>query len=220
MTSTRANAGASVSGRLLSYYFSLQSPWSYIGHGLLTQIVARHGLRLVYRPMPLSQVFPNSGGLPLPKRHPLRQRYRRLELQRWRDARGLSFHLDPAFWPFDASLADRMIIALADLGQDVEAVLPRAYAAVWEDEQNLADPAVLAGLLAAAGLAPEPVLAAARDTERERLYAENAEAALAAGVFGAPSYVLDGEVFWGQDRLELLDAALTSGRRPYSAEVR
>jgi 2-hydroxychromene-2-carboxylate isomerase len=95
--------------RALHVYFSLQSPWAYIGHATLQGLAAKHDLDIHYRPVALSQVFPESGGLPLARRHPLRQRYRIVELQRWREKRGMSFHLHPQFWPFDPAPGDRII---------------------------------------------------------------------------------------------------------------
>ena len=205
--------------RRVDYYYSLVSPWSCLGHRDFIAVARKHGVDVRYRPVALSKVFPQSGGLPLAKRHALRQAYRLVELQRWRERRGIPLHLHPKFWPFDPGLADRIVIALAEQGQDIEAFLPRAFAGVFVEERDLADEAVLAGLLAEAGIAPGPVLDAAKSDACEALYAANAAAALEAGVFGAPSYVLDGEIFWGQDRIESLDMALTSARQPYRADV-
>ncbi len=122
------------------------------------------------------------------KRHPVRQRYRMVELQRWRDKRGLNFHLQPANWPFNARLADGVAIAAIEAGRDPDPFLRRAFAAVWEDQLNLADPAILVKMADDSGL-PSPV------------------------------YVLGGEVFWGQDRIELLADALKSGRAPYRSHA-
>jgi 2-hydroxychromene-2-carboxylate isomerase len=94
-----------------------------------------------------------------------------------------------------------------------------AMTGVWEEERNLADPLVIAELAEAAGLDSTSLLQAAQGTMTEALYALNLENAVAADVFGSPAYVLDGEVFWGQDRLELLDDALASGRPPYRPTV-
>ncbi len=140
--------------RQVDYYFSLTSPWAYIGHRLFMEVARRHDVTVRYRPVTLWEVFADSGGLPLAKRHILRQRYRMVELQRWRARRGLEFHLQPAFWPFDATLADGTVAALAERGADVEAFLPAAYAAVWEQQKNLADPAVVADLLQRGGIDP------------------------------------------------------------------
>lgn len=92
--------------RQIDYYFSLQSPWAYIGHAPFVRLVSAYDLKVNYRPVLLVDLFAETGGLPLAKRHPMRQRYRMIELQRWRDKRGLNFHLQPAHWPFNARLAD------------------------------------------------------------------------------------------------------------------
>ncbi len=139
-----------------------------------------------------------------------------VELQRWREKRGLSFQLQPQFWPFDATLADHVAVALSLAEADLERFLPAAYRAVWEQGRDLADAAVLTALLQQGGFDAEQVLAAARSEPTASHYAWNAERALDAGVFGSPSYVLEGEVFWGQDRLDLLDDALESAREPFT----
>jgi 2-hydroxychromene-2-carboxylate isomerase len=205
--------------RSVDYYLSLASPWAYMGHPVLMDIAARHGLAINVKPVFLGQVFAETGGLPVPKRHPARQRYRFVELQRWRDRRGLWFNIRPKYWPFDVNLADRFIIAIVHAGHDPDRFLRLAYAGVWEKEQNLADEATVVKLATEAGLDARALLAAARSERTETAYEQNFRDAVAADVFGSPSYVLDGEVFWGQDRLDLLDHALSSNRPAYSALV-
>jgi 2-hydroxychromene-2-carboxylate isomerase len=205
--------------RPIDYYFSLVSPWAYIGHAPFMDIARRHGLAINYKPVSLGRVFTETGGLPLPQRHPVRQRYRLVELQRWRDRRRLSFNIHPKHWPFDVTLADRFVIAIQVAHRDPDPFLRRAFAAVWEEERNLADPLVIAELAEQAGLDSASLMDRARGSTTEAVYALNLENAVRADVFGSPSYVLDGEVFWGQDRLDLLDDALTSGRAPYTANV-
>jgi 2-hydroxychromene-2-carboxylate isomerase len=205
--------------RVIDYYFSLVSPWAYIGHAPFMEIARRHGVEVNYKPVFLGRVFAETGGLPLAQRHPARQRYRMVELQRWRERRGLSFNLKPKYWPFDVNLADRLAIAVAAGGKDPDPFLRRAYAAVWEEERDLADPVVLTELAAQAGLDAASLMDIATGSTTEAIYALNLENAIAGDVFGSPAYVLDGEVFWGQDRLELLDDALASGRAPYSSSV-
>jgi 2-hydroxychromene-2-carboxylate isomerase len=204
--------------RKLTVYFSLLSPWAYIGQGELLRLVAKHGLHVDWRPVALSQVFPESGGLPLPKRHPSRQKYRILELQRWREKRGLDFHLHPQFWPFDPSAGDRIVCALASGGVDPAKFIGAALAGTFEQQRNLADKTDLAAILQESGYEPH-WLERGESGEAEIAYQRNLAQALEAGVFGSPTYVLDGEIFWGQDRLDLLDDALTSGRRSFSPEA-
>jgi 2-hydroxychromene-2-carboxylate isomerase len=205
--------------RVIDYYFSLVSPWAYIGHGPFMDIVERHGIEINYKPVFLGRVFAETGGLPLAQRHPARQRYRLVELQRWREKRGLSFNLQPKHWPFDVNLADRFVIAIQAAQQDPDPFLRRAFAAVWEEERDLADPGVLAGLAEEAGLDAAHLLDLAQGSTTEAIYALNLENAVAADVFGSPAYVLDGEVFWGQDRLDLLADALASGRPAFRPAV-
>ncbi|MCG6122202.1 MAG: 2-hydroxychromene-2-carboxylate isomerase [Microvirga sp.] len=205
--------------RSVDYYFSSSSPWAFIGHDAFMEIAQRHGLKVNYKPVSLSRIFRETGGLPLAERPPVRRRYRLVELQRWRDRRGLHFNIKPKYVPFDPTLSDCVIVALVAEGADPEGFLRLVFEGVWVDERDLARDDVVADLLAEAGHDAQAVLAAARSSTAEAIYALNLQSALAADVFGAPAYVLDGEVFWGQDRLALLDDALSSGRAAYSPNV-
>ena len=205
--------------RSIDYYFSLQSPWAYIGNGPFGEIARRHAARIVYKPVLLGEVFAETGGLPLAKRHPARQDYRLVELQRWRVKRGLAFHIWPQHWPFDADLANCAALAIVAAGADPAGFLQAAFNAVWEDELNLADLDVLRRLLSGQGLDADAIIVAAQSDDIRAAYERNRQEAIGAGVFGSPAYVLDGEVFWGQDRLELLEDALASGRAPFTAKT-
>ena len=197
--------------RSIDYYFSLQSPWAYIGHDLFTKVVSPYNLKVNYKPVVLVDLFSETGGLPLLKRHPVRQRYRMVELQRWRDKRGLNLHLQPEHWPFNARLADGVVIAAIEAGHHPDRFLRRAYAAVWEDQLNLADAATLEKLADETGLPGKRLVERSRSDEVGATYEQNRQDALAADVFGSPVYVLDGEVFWGQDRLEFVERRLARG---------
>lgn len=201
--------------RSIDYYFSLQSPWAYIGHDIFTKTVSPYDLKVNYKPVVLVDLFSETGGLPLMKRHPVRQRYRMVELQRWRDKRGLTFNLEPQHWPFNARLADGLVIATVEAGHDPDALLRRAYAGVWEQQLKLNDADTLTKLADASGLPGKQLVERAASDDIGAVYEQNRQDALEADVFGSPAYVLDGEVFWGQDRIELLADALKSGRAAY-----
>lgn len=203
----------------IDYYFSIISPWAYIGHATFMDIVARYGLSVRAKPVPLGQVFAETGGLPLGKRAPARQRYRILELQRWRARRGLDFKLRPANWPFDAAPADRFVVAAVAAGHDPDPFLRRAFAAIWEQERALTEDAAILELAAAAGLPGEKLLAEAKADAAAARYAENYREAVAADAFGSPVYVRDGEAFWGQDRLDLFEDAVRSGRPGFRSDA-
>lgn len=205
--------------RQIDYFFSLLSPWAYIGHQPFHELARVYDLTIKYRPVVLIDLFSETGGLPLGRRHPVRQRYRMVELQRWRDKRGLNFHLQPANWPFDARLADGVVIAAIEAGHNPGPFLRRAHASIWEDQLNLGDAATLVKVADETGLPGQQLVERSGTEEIGALYEQNRQDALAADVFGSPGYVLDGEVFWGQDRIELLAEALKSGRAPYRSQV-
>src|SRR6201990_3679620 len=173
--------------RQVDYYFSLQSPWAYIGHKLFREVVAAHDLKVNHRPVVLVDLFSETGGLPLMKRHPVRQRYRMVELQRWRDKRGLKFSLQPKNWPFNARLADGVVIAAIEADHDPDPFLRRAFPAVWEHELNLADAATLSKLADDSGLAGKQLVERSATDEIGKVYEQNRQDALSADVFGSPA---------------------------------
>src|SRR6478752_2893610 len=138
--------------RQVDYYFSFPSPWAYIGHKPFQEVATTYGLKVNYKPVVLVDLFSETGGLPLIKRHPVRQRYRMMELQRWRDKRGLNFHFRPKHVPLNARLADGVVIAAIEAGLDPDPYLRRAFPAVWEHELNLAEAGVVTKLADEAGL--------------------------------------------------------------------
>lgn len=201
--------------RNVDVFFSVMSPWAYLGHAPFLDIAARHDVRPVWRPLPLGPLFAETGGLPLAKRSLQRRRYRDVELQRWAEKRGRPLNLRPAHWPFDPSFADRCVIALVLDGADATGFAGAVMRGVWEGERDLGDRETIAALLSEAGFNADGVLAAADGDAAKAAYDANRNEGQEIGVFGSPTYVLDGETFWGQDRLDMLEDALASGRAPY-----
>jgi carboxymethylenebutenolidase len=199
-------------GRTVDYYLAPQSPWAYLGHQRFADIARRAGARIRVMPIDLGgKVFPISGGLPLGQRAPQRQAYRLLELQRFSQHLGAPLNLKPKFFPVGGDDAARLIIA-TDLAQGVEAAMAitgAVLAACWAQERNIADEKVLAQLLAEQGL-PAAVLEQSHSQAVQERYESCTQAAIDAGVFGAPSYVIEGEIFWGQDRLDFVERALAA----------
>ncbi len=193
----------------VDYYFAPQSPWTYLGHSRFVQLLRETGAAVRVLPNDLGKVFPVSGGLPLAKRAPQRQAYRLLELRRFGEALGVPLNPEPRFFPVQGDDAARLIVAV-DLADGSEAALRLTgaiTAAVWAQERDIADQATLAALLAENGL-PAERLNDSLQADTEKRYAANTQAAIDAGVFGAPSYVIDGELFWGQDRLDFVERRL------------
>jgi carboxymethylenebutenolidase len=195
----------------VDYYFAPQSPWAYLGHQRLRDVAQAAGAPVRVRPVDLGgKVFPISGGLPLGQRAPQRQAYRLVELKRFSEHLGAPLNLQPRYFPVGGDDASRLIIAV-DVLQGAQAALNitgAILAAVWAQERNIADPAVLSQLLSEQGL-PAQAMDKAQSQEVQERYEQYTQEAIAAGVFGAPSYVVDGEIFWGQDRLDFLERRLT-----------
>lgn len=199
----------------IQYIFTSMSPWAYIGHAVFMEIVERYEASIRYMPVKLPVVFEQTGGVPLPKRPLSRQSYRLVELQRWRDVRNVALDLHPTFWPFDPSLLDRTIIAIVELGYDPGTFTLNTMQAAWSENRNLAERDEIFDILNACGLPASECLEKADQNEIMVIYNQNTQEAIDLGGFGSPTYVLNGEVFWGQDRLELLDVTLKAEREPY-----
>ena len=199
----------------IDYYFTLVSPYAYLGHRAFVDLAARYGVGVGYKPMILAKVFENSGALPLAQRPKARQDYRLLELQRWRAKRGLPLNLQPRHFPTNPALADCSVIALSENSIDPAAFMEATFRACWAEDRDIADRAVAAEKLAAAGHDAEAVLSQAGSSDVRSRYEANTAEAVRLNVIGSPTYVLSGEIFWGQDRLELLEDALASKREPY-----
>ncbi len=197
----------------VDYYMTLTSPWTYLGSALFAEIAARNEVTVNIKPCKFGPIFEQTGGLPLPKRSPQRRAYRMMELKRWREVRGIPLTLEPRHFPCDDLAATRLVIAAKLQGKDALRLSMELGRALWEREDTLADPAAVASAAQRAGLdAAELRANSASDAELDLLHEQFTREALSAGVFGAPSFVLpSGEIFWGQDRLELLERAL---RRP------
>jgi carboxymethylenebutenolidase len=193
----------------IDYYFAPQSPWTYLGHARFAALAAQAGATVRVRPVDYGQIFPVSGGLPLAKRAPQRQAYRLVELRRFSEHLDLPLNLQPAFFPVASDPAAKLILAVdaADGAAAAMDLTGRVLRACWAEQRDIAADATLAALLAEAGL-PAARLDGSRGATVAERYAALTQEAMAAGVFGAPSYVIDGEIFWGQDRLDFVERRL------------
>ena len=192
----------------IDYYVWLLSDWAYLGGVRFVQLAARHGLKINHIPMRMQDVYAGSGGIVLANRSWQRQAYRITELKRWRSRLGISVNIEPKFYPADVDLASCVVIAAQQRGLPVADFVNAVMRAVWAEDRNVADRGVLVAIAERCGLEGRALLEAADAQAVRDAYRGNTERALAAGVFGSPFYAFAGELFWGQDRLDMLEEAI------------
>lgn len=190
--------------KIIDYYDSMSSPWTYLGHLRFVELARRYGLTVRHKPMDLLKVWSVSGGLPLKQRAQQRQAYRHQELRRWRELLQVPCKLEPAHHPVADRRACYMVIAAMQRGLDWSKLSYAILRAVWAEDRDIADHATLVAIAGEQGMDGKGLLAATEDAAVQSEYQSNTEEAMKLGVFGAPTYVFDGELFWGQDRLQML----------------
>ena len=196
--------------RSVDYYFSITSPWTYLGHARFTELLTKHGAGVRVKPVDYGKIFPVSGGLPLKQRAAQRQAYRVLELARWRDFLGVPLTVEPKFFPVPADAAARAVIA-ADIVKGAAVAMRLAHALMrgcWVQDRNVGDPETVNAIVREQDIDPAALGEVAVAADAQAKYELYTEEAIARGVFGAPSYVIGDEIFWGQDRLDFLDRRL------------
>lgn len=202
----------------LHCYYSLSSPWAYFAGPQLQDIVRRHHVRLLLKPFDFQAIVPKTGGMPLRTRLPARRAYHEVELQRWSEYLGMPLVLKPRHYPQVITDPDWnkhagwTVIAAQDAGLDA---LPLSHAilrAVWAEERDIALAEVRRQIADENGYDGAALVAAEQSARVQDLYRTYSDEALSLGVFGAPSFVLDGVVYWGQDRLAFVDRALDRKR--------
>ena len=195
--------------KLIDYYMTPISPYVYLGHERFVAIARRHDATIAVKPINLGLVFPVSGGLPLSKRAPQRQAYRLVELTRWSRYLQVPLNLHPAHFPVSADLASRFVLAALERSTDAALDLALAFScALWTQECDISDPATLQAISAGCGSDAATLAARAEAPDIGMRYAALTQEAIDRGIFGTPTYVYAGELFWGQDRLDFLDRAL------------
>lgn len=204
----------------LDCYYSLSSPWAYLGGPALADIVRRYHVNLVLKPYDFQAVVPHTGGIPLKTRPDARRSYHALELARWRDYLGLPLNLEPAHYPKGvASDPDWnkypgwMVIAAQHLhqqglGPDAFSLSHALLRALWVEEQDTALPSVRVAVANACGHEGAALLALEKADTTQGIYRQFSQDAIDQGIFGSPIFVLNGERFWGQDRLVFVERAL------------
>lgn len=193
----------------IDFYFSTLSPYAYLAGNRLELLAARHSAQITYKPFDIMALFLRTGGTPPKDRHPARQEYRMIEMERQARKLGMPMNFKPAHWPTNAAPSSYAIIAAQKAGGgDLGILVHSLLRACWAEEKDIADETVIRECLTAAGF--DPALTDSGLLVGAEIYSQNLEDAVSAGVFGAPFYVTDdGAKFWGQDRLDDLDRHLS-----------
>ena len=195
----------------IDYFYTHASPWTYLGSVRFHEIAMAAGATIGYRPCNLGKIFPLSGGLPLGKRAEQRKRYRMFELKRWREHLGVEITLEPAYFPVDDTMANRMVIAADKQGLETGRLSNALLRAVWAEEKNIADEETFVAVANGQDMDGAALLNAGKaDAIGEKFEAYTQEG-IERQVFGAPTYTYKDEPFWGQDRLDFVERALQAG---------
>lgn len=192
----------------VQYWFSVASPWTWLGSARFAELVRQAGAQVEVLPVDLGAVFAATGGRPFTERPEARRSYRQLDLARWSRRLGVPLTLEPRYYPVDRTPASQLLIAARHQGLDSLGLSHAVLRAIWCEDRNIADWATLLGIASAHGLDGAALVRSAQDPALIDELNADTRRAIAAGVFGAPTFIIDGERFWGQDRLEFLAARL------------
>lgn len=192
--------------KTLEFYFDFGSPTAYLAHQRLRQLASQYSLDVIYRPMLLGGVFKATGNNS-PVAIPAKGHYMMAhDLPRFARRYGVALNPNP-FFPINTLNLMRMAIAAQRL-DCASTVIDTVYEAIWVQGKNMGDTAVVATVLTEHGLDSEALLALSQDAEVKAELIACTEAAVARGVFGAPTFFMDGEMYFGQDRLDFVQEAL------------
>lgn len=194
--------------KTVDYYFAAVSSYAYLAAPRLAEVAQRKGASIVFKPINIGKVFEASETTPPPRQSDVRKAYRAVDQARIAKAHDMPINLKPAFWPAPMELSSGMIIAVQEDGDDPMPLTQAILRAIWAEDKNIADEKTLVDIAGSCGFDGEDLLAQAKSDAIQAIFAANTAEAIENGVFGSPTFVVDGELFWGQDRLDYVEAAL------------
>jgi len=200
---------------VIEYFYSAHSAFAYLGSARFMEVAAAAGRQILHKPMDLNRAIAAAGSTAFRERNAAYRAYFfGREIQRWSEARNAPV-MDgrPTHHDKDMTLPNCFLIAGIAAGQNIDRLAHALLEAHRRDDADLTDEATLSALARTVGLDPAPLLAAATAPEIRAAYEANTAEAIARSVFGSPTYFVDGDMFYGQDRLEMVERAL---HRPYA----
>ena len=193
----------------VDYFMSHGSPWTFLGHNRLNKIVKKFNVQLNMYPVNYGEIFPISGGLPVSKRPLQRQKIRLQELKRWAEFLNIDLIPEPKFFPSKSLLPSLLIIAakIKKTNKDFE-LASSIMNALWVQELNVDEENTLKNIMDNLELDSEDLLSFAKSQECESIFKEYTKIAIEKNVFGAPTFIIDDQIYWGQDRLDFIERHL------------
>ena len=190
----------------IEYYMSHGSPWTFLGHKRINKIASENDYELIIMPVNYGEVFPATGGLPVNKRSLQRQKYRLQELGRWSEFLKVKLNTEPKFFPSRSMLPSLAIISAKLLKyENVMDIAYRIMEGLWIKELDIDDEETLKSVISKLIPTAEELLDYSKQDIVLSELKKNTKKALNSSVFGAPTYIIDNEVFWGQDRLDFVE---------------
>ena len=195
----------------IEYFYSLASPFAFLGSEKFQTIAKKYNAEVIEKPCDLvGGIFSKTGGVPVPQRSPQRQKYRLDELKRWSEFLNIKINLKPKFFPpKDPHISGKYIIAANLLG--IKLVFGHELLRqIWSEEKDISVEKNIETVSNLYKLNFEELSDLAKSEKIAKIYQDNTEEAVAKNVFGSPTYIYNNELFWGQDRLDFLERALTN----------
>jgi len=193
----------------IEYYYAISSPFAYLGSLKFQSIAKKYNAEIIEKPCDLvGGIFVKTGGIPVPARSPQRQKYRLDEIKRWSKFLNIKINIKPkSFPPKDPHLPAKFTIAANLLG--IKVVFGHELLKqLWSEEKDISDEKNIETVSNNFKINFKELSALAKSEKVSRIYSDNTVEAVEKNVFGAPTYIFNSELFWGQDRLEFLERAL------------
>ncbi|THH34359.1 2-hydroxychromene-2-carboxylate isomerase [Aliishimia ponticola] len=204
--------------KTIEYFYSAHSAYAYIGHLRLLEICSSHGCELVHKPIDLRPVVRAVGSLPFDRRtqHNVDYHFGR-EIERWAQFRNIAILSHrPTYHDRQLDFSNGILIAGINGSADIDALSYAILQAHWRDDADLEDPDQMRKV--ATNLNPEygKFVDIALSEEVQRIHSSNTNEAIERGIFGSPTYFLDGDMYYGQDHLELMEYAISQPFGPFN----
>lgn len=195
----------------IDFYFDFSSPYSFLASEQIEALAARHGRTVNYRPILLGAIFKASGGAPLTEQYAPKAKYSIHDFERSARFAGIRFRY-PSKFPISSVAPARAVLALQrDRPEQAIALVHALFRAFFQEDRDISDAAVVADVANSIGLDGAKLTDDAQQPAVKDALRKAVEDSIAFGVFGAPTIVVDGEVFWGNDRLPQIERWLASG---------